>query len=210
MAEHISLPWANEVPPESVWSTLRHKAAALQCSLRRRELSSLSSLSSSSHFNSQLIPPPPSLPPSVFPCVLPFFLLALNQQALFSSSRHRYTLSLSWDPFDVVRHNEIPLHLGQFSVWRLILHEPISRASQHTGTHARKHMYCTDTQAAHTPIHHPTNPTMPLSGKMKQDEYVGSHTHMHTHKEDISILLFFHAGKERSERHHGYYPSGAE
>lgn len=111
----------------------------------------------------------PLLPPSVSPCVLLFFFwLALNQQALFSSSRHCYTLSLSRDPFDVVRHNGILLHLGQFSVWRLILHEPISRASQHTGAR---------TQAAHTPIHHPTSTTIPLSRKMKQDEYVGSHTH---------------------------------
>lgn len=94
-----------------------------------------SSLSSSSHFSSQLIPPPSLLPLSCFPLRVLLFLLFPNQQASFSSSCHRYAPSLSGDPFDVVRHYEIMLHLGQFSVWWLILHEPISRAFQHSRIH---------------------------------------------------------------------------
>lgn len=145
MAEHISLPWANEVPPESAWSTLRHKAAALKCSPRRCELSFLSSLPSSSHHRH-------SLPSFVF-LVSSFFIVGLLISKLCLAPCVTVTLSLSWDPFDVVGHNEIPLYLGQFSVWRLILHEPISRAFRHTRTHK--------TGCTHTPIHHQTNPTVP-------------------------------------------------
>lgn len=64
------------------------------------------------------------------------------------------TLSLSWDPFDVVGHNEIPLHLGQFSVWRLILHEPISRALRHPRTRkpaVHTHTYSSPNQSDRTP-----------------------------------------------------------
>lgn len=60
---------------------------------------------------------------------------------------------------------------------------------------------CTaDTHAA--PIHHATSPTIPHEGH--------AHTHTCTHKRGILILLFYHAGKERGERHHGYDPPGAE
>lgn len=144
-------------------------------------------------FSLQLTADTPSL--LLFFLVSSFFLLASNQQALFSSSCHCYTLSLSWDPFDVVRHYEITLHLGQFSVWWLILHEPISRAFQHSRTSTRE-----EAQAAHTHL---------FITKENETRWV-TQAYAHTQKEDILILLFYYADKERGERHHGYYPSGPE
>lgn len=187
MAEHISLPWANEVPPESVWSTLRHKAAALKCSRRRCKLSSVFTFF---FFSLQLTTDTLSnlllfFLSSFFLFFLFFFL---NQGALFSSSCHCYTLSLSWDPFDVVRHNEIPLHLGQFPVWGLILHEPISRAFQHTHKHKYRrytHLFITE------PIR-----LSPHQDKMKQNEYMGSHTRRHIKRTSLFCCFTMQARKE--------------
>lgn len=148
---------------------------------------------SSAHFSS----PPPSFP---FLFLVSSFLLLffkfLISNPLFSSSCHCCALSLSWDSFYVVRHNEIPLNLGQFSVWRLILHEPISRARRHTRTCTQAHV-----QQTHTLHLFIMQPVLPSPMKDMQT---------HTHKRGILILLFYHAGKERGERHHGYDPPGAE
>lgn len=144
---------------------------------------------------SSALPPPPSVCPPFFFC-----------KALFSSSCHCCTLSLSWDPFDVVRHRtcEIPLHLGQYSVLRLILYEPISGASPHSRACTQAHI---QTYKLHTPIHHQTNSTIPLSRKMKHDEYAGSQTH--TQRASL-FWLSYHAGEERGGRHRGYDPPGGE
>lgn len=138
-------------------------------------------------------------------CLSSFFFFC---KALFSSSCHCCTLSSSWDPFDVVRHCtcENPLHLGQYSVLRLILHDPISGASQYSCACMQAYI---QTNKLHTPINHQTNSTIPLSRKLKQDEYAGSQTHTHTKRASL-FLLFYHATEKRGERHHGYDPPGGE
>lgn len=100
---YISLPWANEVPPDV--SVINIKA--LKHSLRMCELFPVSSRWLSADT------------PSFLPLSFAF---------LFSSA-HKGSppliSSLSWDPFD-----EITLHLDHFPVWWFISREPISGAFQ--------------------------------------------------------------------------------
>lgn len=104
----ISLPWANEVPPDV--SVINIKA--LKHSLRILELFPSSSLWISAGT-------PSLLPPfHLSPCAPPYFPRLVMVLAPLGSS-------LSWDPFD-----EITLHLGQFSVWWFVLGEPISGTFQ--------------------------------------------------------------------------------
>lgn len=115
-----------------------------------------------------------------------FSPLALNQRALFSSSCHCCTLSLSGDPFDVVRRDEIPPHLGQFSVWRLILSMnlflELPNTPLNTSTRSDSLTVC-----IHTLTYSSANPP-PIKENETKYGCWESNTHSCIHKEDIFIF----------------------
>lgn len=71
----------------------------------------------------------------------------------------------------------------------------------HAGKQMYKHASFTQTYLLPNQVDHP--PFMENETRRQCGE-------PHTHKEGILILLFYHAGKERGKRHHGYDPPGAE
>lgn len=114
-------------------------------------------------------------------CLFCWLLISKPCLALLVTAHSVFVMGSIWCSL----HNEIPLHLGQYSLWRLILHEPTFRAS-----HTFKHMHqCRHTRYKHIPIHYLTksHPPPPKSGRMKEDNFAYN-KHTPTKRGHLAVL----------------------